>query len=192
MALIPFLDEPLTYPIFAVIALGGSVFVGLLQGWILGKAVSARFVLVRRHAVPFSVGLLVLFLANAMISLPRFSSPDKIRLSTLFESAEPGAIADAFFTLLGVGTGFLAMFAISVTVISLVLLRMAPIRGAAKAFVIIISALAMVLTAASRLTYLSPNSLEVMLFFAYQLAIAAGIFIGTIRARPAAPAPRYK
>ena len=190
MALVPFLDEPLSYPIFAIIALGGSSFAGLLQGWILGKAVSARFGMVRRHAVPFSVGLLVLFLANAMISLPRFASPDKIRISTLLESAEPGALADAFFTLLGVGTGFLAIFAISVTVISLVLLRMAPIRGAAKAFVIIVSALAMVLTAASRFTYLSPSGLEVLLYFAYQLAIAAGICIGTIRGR--SKLPQYK
>lgn len=190
MALVPFLDEPLTYPIFAIIALGGSSFAGLLQGWILGKAVSARFGVVRRHAVPFSAGLLMLFLANAMISLPRFSSPDKIRISTLLESAEPGALADAFFTLLGVGTGFLAIFAISVTVISLVLLRMAPIRGAAKAFVIVVSALAMLLTAASRFTYLSPSGLEVLLYFAYQLAIAAGIFIGTVRGR--SHSPRYK
>ena len=183
MALVPFLDDPLTYPLFAITALGGSAFAGLLQGWILGKAVSARFALIRRYAAPFAVALLVLFLANALISLPRFSSPDKIRLSTLLDSAEPGAAAEALFTLLGVGTGFLAIFAISVTVVSLVLLRMAPIRGAAKAFVIIVSALAMVLTAASRFTYLSPSGLEVLLYFAYQLSIAAGVFTGTIRGR---------
>lgn len=181
--MVPFLDEPLTYPLFAITALGGSIFAGLLQGWILGKAVSARFVVVRCRAVLFATGLLVLFLANAMISLPRFSSSEKIRLSTLLESAEPGIFAETFFTLLGVGTGFLAIFAISVTVVSIVLLRMAPMRGAAKIFVIIVSGLAMLLTAASRFTYLSPSSLEVLLYFSYQLAIAAGIFIGTVRGR---------
>ncbi len=183
MALVPFLDEPLQFPIFAVIAIGGSAFVGLVQGLILGKAVALRFSRVRRHARISSVGLLVLFLANALISLPRFASPDEIRLSALFASAEPEAFADALFTLLGVGTGFLAVFAISVTVLSLVLLRMAPIRGASKAFVIIVSALVILLTAAARFTYLSPSNLEVLLYFVYQLGITAGIFMGTIRSR---------
>ena len=183
MALVPFLDESLQYPLFAILAIGGAAFAGLLQGYILGKAVSARFGAVRRHAWLFSASLLALFLSNAIISLPRFASPDKIRLSVLFESADPNAFADAFFTLLGVGTGFLAVFAISITVMSLVLLKMAPIRGASKAFVFVMSALAMVLTAAARFTYLSPNNLEILMYFVYQLAIALGIFTGTVRGR---------
>ena len=181
MALVPFLAEALEFPLFAITAIGGSAFVGLVQGLILGKAITLRFSRVRRHARLFSVGLLVLFLVNAVISLPRFASPEEIRLSTLFASAEPGAFADALFTLLGVGTGFLAVLAISVTVLSLVLLRMAPIRGASKAFVVIVSALVLLLMAAARFTYLSPSNLEVMLYFMYQLGMTAGIFLGTIR-----------
>ena len=181
LALVPFLDEPLTYPIFAIIALGGSTFVGLLQGWILGKAVLNRFETARRHTLIFSAGLTVLFLANAMISLPRFSSPEKIRISILLESAEPGDRANELFTWLGVGTGFLAIFAISVTVISLVLLRMAPMRGAVKAFVVVVSALVMLLTIVSRFTYLSPSGLEVVLYFVYQISMAGGVLLGTIR-----------
>lgn len=183
VALVPFVDEALEYPIFAIMAIGGSVFVGLLQGWILGRAVSTRFGSARRHAWLFSTGLLILFLANAAISLPRFASPDKIRFSTLLEANDPEIFADSLFTLLGVGTGFLAVFAISVTVLSLILLRMAPIRGISKAFVIIVSSLVMVLTVESRFTYLSPSTLEVLLYFMYQSGVAVGIFVGTISGR---------
>lgn len=187
MALIPFLDEALQYPIFAVIAIGGSAFVGLVQGWVLGKALTTRFGTSRLRATLLSGGLLILLLSNAVISLPRFASPEKIRLSTLFEASDMSAFSDAFFTLLGVGTGFLAVFAISVTVLTLVILRIAPIRGASKAFVIIFSAIAMVLTAEARFTYLSPSNLEVLLYFTYQVSIAAGVFLITIRSGTSRP-----
>lgn len=181
MALVPFLDEALQYPIFAIIAIGGSAFVGLVQGWILGKALIARFGTSHLRSRLLSAGLLILLLSNAVISLPRFASPEKIRLSVLFESSDLNAVSDAFFTLLGVGTGFLAVFAISVTVLTLIILRIAPIRGPSKAFVIIFSALAMVLTAEARFTYLSPSNLEVLLYFTYQVSIAVGVFLITIR-----------
>lgn len=183
MALVPFLAEAFEFPIFAIIAIGGSAFVGLVQGVILGRAISRRFARVRQHARIAAVGLLILFLANAVISLPRFSSPDKIRLSEILAVGEPQALADALFTLLGVGTGFLAVLAISVTVVSLVMLRMGTVRGASRAFVIIVSALVLALTAAARLTYLTPSSFEVLLYFMYQMGITAGIFWGTIRTR---------
>ena len=184
MALVPFLDEALSYPIFAIIAMGGSTFVGLLHGYILGRAILARFGTVRRHAVPFAVGFGVLFLVNALLSLPRFSSPDKIRLSVLFDSAEPSTFAGVIFDLVGVGSGLIAVFAISVTVLSLVLLKIAPIRGASKAFAVIVSGIVLVLTVEARFTYLSPSSLEILLYFMYQMGIVAGITIGIIRRKP--------
>ncbi len=183
MSLVPFLEEAWEFPIFSIIAIGGAVVVGLVQGRVLGKAITARFARIRRHAWISSIGLLVLFLSNALISLPRFSSPDKIRISDLFASTDPQAFAETLFTLMGVGTGFLAIFAISVTVMSLLLLRLAPIRGASKAFVIIVSSLVMLLTILSRFTYLSPSNLEVVLFFLYQIGITAGIFIWTLRCK---------
>ena len=181
MALVPFLQEALEFPIYSIIAIGGSIFIGLLQGLVLGKAVTARFARVRRHARIFSVGLLALFLFNTLISLPRFASTDRVRLSELLAATDSHTLVQTLFTLMGVGTGILAIFAISVTVASLVLLHMAPIKGASKALVIIVSALVMFLTAVSRFTDLSPSSLEVLLFFVYQLGITIGIFFGTLK-----------
>ena len=184
MALVPFLDEALTYPIFSIIAMGGAAFVGLLHGYIIGKAIVSRFDIVYRHAKPFSILFGILFLANALLSLPRFSSPDKIRLSVLFDSAEPSVFVDLMFDLIGVGSGLIAVLAISLTVLSLILLKIAPIRGAAKAFAIIVSGLVLVLTVEARFTYLSPSSFEILLYFMYQISVVAGVIVGIIRYRP--------
>ena len=178
MALVPFLDEALTYPVFAIIAMGGGVFVGWLHGHILGRAVVARFRIVNRYAWPFAGLFGVLFLVNGLLSLPRFSSPDKVRLSVLFDSAHPSAFTDLIFDLVGVGSGLIAVLAISLTVLSLVLLRIAPIRGASKAFAIIVSGLVMVLTLEARFTYLSPSSFEILLYFMYQMGVVAGVVTG--------------
>lgn len=181
MALVPFLDEALSYPIFAIIAIGGAAFVGLLHGYIIGKAIVSRFDIIYRHAKPLSILFGVLFLANGLLSLPRFSSPDKIRLSVLFDSAQPSVFADFMFDIIGVGSGLIAILAISLTVLGLILLKIAPIRGTSKAFAIIVSGIILVLTIQARFTYLSPSSFEILLYFMYQISIAVGVIIGMLR-----------
>jgi hypothetical protein len=78
-------------------------------------------------------------------------------------------------------TGFLTVLAISVTVMTFVLLKYTNIRGISKAFVFILSALILLLTGLSRFTDLTPSSFEVLLYFLYQLGITIGILAGTIR-----------
>lgn len=181
MALVPFLDEVFSYPIFALIAMGGAAFVGLLHGHIIGKAIVSRFDTIHRYARPFSVLFGMLFLVNGLLSLPRFSSPDKIRLSELFDSAQPSVFTDFIFDIIGVGSGLIAVLAISLTVLSLVLLKIAPIRGAAKVFAIIVSGMVLALTVGARFTYLSPSSFEILLYFMYQISIVVGVIIGMLR-----------
>ena len=81
MALIPFLVDVFQDPIFSILAVIGAFGVGLFQGIILGRAILVRFPRLQNHLKTVSITLFVLFLANAILSVPRFASPEKIELS---------------------------------------------------------------------------------------------------------------
>lgn len=181
MALAPFLTEIFQNQIFAIVSVSGAFTVGTLQGWILGKAILYRFPRLQNHAKILSTSLFFLFLANAILSVPRFASPEKIEITSLFEASSKEEIASFLFTLLGVNTGFLAVLAISVTIVSLILLRLTHLHGLQKSFVVFFSILVLVLTIISRFTDLTPSSFEVFLYFLYQLGITIGIVTGTAR-----------
>jgi hypothetical protein len=72
----------------------------------------------------FSISLFVLFLANAILSVPRFASPEKIDWSSLSQATGSGEVASLIFLIFGINTGFLAVLAISVTIMTLVLLKL--------------------------------------------------------------------
>jgi hypothetical protein len=124
--------------------------------------------------------LFIIFLANAILSVPRFASPEKIDLSNV-SAGSTGEVASLLFLIFGMNTGFLTVLAISVTVMTFVLLKYTNIHGIAKVFVFFFSALILLLTGVSRFTDLTPSTFEVLLYFLYQLGITIGILAGTIR-----------
>ncbi|MEJ2261698.1 MAG: hypothetical protein P8X83_08665 [Nitrosopumilaceae archaeon] len=71
--------------------------------------------------------------------------------------------------------------AISVTIMTLVLLKFTSLRGYSKGFVLFFSLLILVLTGLSRFTDLTPSTFEVFLYFLYQLGLTIGILAGTVR-----------
>ena len=168
-------------PIFDIVIIVISAGIGIAQGHILGRAILLKFPRVQNNAKKISIGLFFLFLINAVLSVPRFASPEKIELSKIFEATSSGEIASIVFTILGVNTGFLAVLAISVTVISLLLLRSTKVSGAKRFFVIFVSLFILMLTAFSRFTDYTPSNFEVFLYFLYQLGVTIGIVIGTAR-----------
>ena len=180
MALIPFFVEVFQDPIFSIIAVLGAFGVGLLQGIILGRAILTRFPRLQNHLKTVSISLFVLFLINAILSVPRFASPEKIDLTNL-SSNGPTEVASSIFLIFGMNTGFLTVLAISVTVMTFVLLKFTQIRGIVKLFVLFFSVLLLVFTGISRFTDLTPSNFEVLLYFLYQLGITIGILFGTIR-----------
>ena len=181
MALIPFLVEIFQNPIFSLIAIITAFGIGLLQGIILGRAILIRFPRLQNNVKKVSISLFVLFLANALLSVPRFASPEKIDFSSIPPGASIGEIASVIFLIFGVNTGFLAVLAISVTIMTLILLKMTNIHGVAKGFVFFFSLLILLLTGLSRFTDLTPSSFEVLLYFLYQLGLTIGILAGTVR-----------
>lgn len=168
-------------PIFDLIVIFASLGIGITQGHILGRAIVIRFPRLQNHAKILSIGFFFLFFANALLSVPRFASPEKIDLSKVFQAAGPEDLASLIFTILGVNTGFLAVLTISVTIVTLVLLRLTEISGLKKIFVLFFSILILSITALSRFTDYTPNNFEIFLYFVYQLGITIGIVTATAR-----------
>ena len=181
LALIPFLSDIFLDPIFSLFAVLGAFAIGLLQGIILGRAILIRFPRLQNNLKKVSISLFVLFLANAILSVPRFASPEKIDLSSVSQATSSGEVASLIFLIFGINTGFLAVLAISVTIMTLVLLKFTNLRGYSKGFVIFFSLLILVLTGLSRFTDLTPSTFEVFLYFLYQLGLTIGILAGTVR-----------
>ena len=180
MALIPILVDFFQNPVIQIIAVLSASGIGLFQGIILGRAILVRFPRLQNHVKTVSVTMFVLFLINAILSVPRFASPEKISLSNLSANS-PGEIASGLFLIFGMNTGFLTVLAISVTVMTFVVLKFTNLNGITKAFVFFFSALLLILTGISRLTDLTPSTFEVLLYFLYQLGITIGILVGSIR-----------
>jgi len=180
MALIPSLVGIFQNPVFSIIAVLGAFGIGLFQGIILGRAILVRFPRLQNHVKTVSISLFVLFLVNAILSVPRFASPEKINLSNLSANS-PAEVASILFLVFGMNTGFLTVLAISVTVMTFVVLKFTNINGIAKAFVFFFTLLLLIFTGISRFTDLTPSTFEVLLYFLYQLGITIGILAGTIR-----------
>ena len=181
MALVPFLSDVFQNPIFSIIAILCAFGIGLLQGVILGRAILVRFPRLQNNVKKVSISLFILFLINAVLSVPRFASPEKIDLSSISQATSSGEVASIVFLILGINTGFLAVLAISVTIMSLVLLKLTHLHGMAKWFVFSFSLLILVFTGLSRFTDLTPSTFEVFLYFLYQLGLTIGILAGTVR-----------
>ena len=181
LALIPFLSDVFLDPIFSLVAVLGAFAIGLLQGIILGRAILMRFPRLQNNVKKVSISLFVLFLANAILSVPRFASPEKIDLSSISQASSSGEVASMIFLILGINTGFLAVLAISVTIMTIVLLKFTNLRGYSKGFVIFFSLLILLFTGLSRFTDLTPSTFEVFLYFLYQFGLTVGILAGTVR-----------
>jgi len=180
LALIPFFVDIFQDPVFSIITILSAFGIGLSQGIILGRAILVRFPRLQNHVKTVSVSLFVIFLINAILSVPRFASPEKIDLSNLFTNGSTEA-ASVLFLIFGMNTGFLTVLAISVTVMTFVLLKFTHLNGIVKLFVFLSSLLLLIFTAISRFTDLTPSTFEVLLYFLYQLGITIGILVGTIR-----------
>ena len=180
MALVPFLIDAFQNPVFLISAVLTALGIGLSQGIILGRAILLRFPSLQNHAKTVSLSLFTLFLINAILSVPRFASPEKINLSSLSESYSQD-FASTLFLIFGTNTGFLTVLAISVTVMTFVLLKFTHLHGITKGFVFFFTSLLLLLTGISRFTDLTPSSFEVLLYFLFQLGITIGILTGTIR-----------
>ena len=180
MALIPILVDSFNDPFIQLIVIFCTFGIGLSQGIILGRAILLRFSRLQNHVKTVSITLFILFLINAILSVPRFQSPEKIDLTNL-SMANPGDVVSSLFLIFGMNTGFLTVLAFSIMVMTFVILKFINLRGIIKGFIFFFSASLLIFTALSRFTDLTPSTFEVLLYFLYQLGITLGILFGTIR-----------
>ncbi len=181
MALVSSLVDLFQDPTFSLIAISSAFAIGLLQGIILGRAILVRFPRLQNNVKKVSVSLFIIFFVNAILSVPRFASPEKIDFSSISQATSTGEAASIIFLILGINTGFFAVLAISVTIMTLVLLKLTHIHGISRWFVVFFSLLILLLTGLSRFTDLTPSAFEVFLYFLYQLGLTIGILAGTVR-----------
>jgi len=123
------------------------------------------------------------FIEDAMVNLESneiIGKDLKIDFTNL-SVANPGDVVSSVFLIFGMNTGFLTVLAISIMVMTFVILKFTNLNGIVKGFVFFFSALLLIFTALSRFTDLTPSSFEVLLYFLYQLGITIGILLGTIR-----------
>ena len=78
MALFPILVESFNDPVIQLIVILTTFGIGLSQGIILGRAILQRFPRLQNHVKTVSFTLFFLFLINAVLSVPRFQSPQKL------------------------------------------------------------------------------------------------------------------
>ena len=78
----------------------------------------------QNHLKTVSVSLFVLFLINTVLSVPRFQSPEKIDLTNLAVT-NPTELVSTIFLIFGMNTGFLTVLAISIMVMTFVILKKA-------------------------------------------------------------------
>lgn len=180
MALIPILVDSFNDPFIQLIVIFSTFGIGISQGIILGRAILLRFSRLQNHVKTVSITLFILFLINAILSVPRFQSPEKIDLTNL-TMANPGDVVSSLFLIFGMNTGFLTVLAFSIMVMTFVILKFINLRGIVKGFIFFFSASLLIFTALSRFTDLTPSTFEVLLYFLYQLGITLGILFGTIR-----------
>ena len=122
MALIPILVDSFNDPLIQLIVILSTFGIGLSQGIILGRAILLRFPRLQNHVKTVSVTLFVLFLINAVLSVPRFQSSEKIDLMNL-SVANPGDVVSSLFLIFGMNTGFLTVLAFSIMVMTFVILK---------------------------------------------------------------------
>ena len=103
MALIEFLVDIFQDPIIQLIAVLSAFGIGIFQGIILGRAILVRFPRLQNHVKTVSISLFIIFLANAILSVPRFASPEKIDLSNL-SAGSPGEVASLLFLIFGMNS----------------------------------------------------------------------------------------
>ena len=96
MALIPFLVEVVQDPIIQLIAVLSAFGIGIFQGIILGRAILVRFPRLQNHVKTVSISLFIIFLVNAILSVPRFASTEKIDLSNI-SAGSTGEVASSLF-----------------------------------------------------------------------------------------------
>jgi len=155
--------------------------IGITQGRIISEAIVERFPRMLSNARLTSVLLFLLFVANAVVSVMKFTQPDKITLSQIFASQTPRELVSIILQLIGLYAGPVTIIAFSTTLLILILLKFTTLKAKSGAFVFSIGIIMIVITAIIKVSDYKPTSFEIFLYMLYQAGVTGGIIWGTRR-----------
>lgn len=164
-----------------VISFGVTLGIGLVQGMILARGIRKRFPGLRMHARATSTVLLILFSISAISNIVQFSSPQKISLDQLSVPETPEQAVQAIMGFLGLDAGFGSVVALFVSVILVLVFRLADLPGIARYFMFALSVVVVSVAVLGRFTDYVPTGFQVLMYTFYQGGITIGIFAVTRR-----------
>lgn len=155
--------------------------VGLIQGLILGRGIRKKFPKLKKHAKAVSIILLILFSINAVFSVMKFATPEKITLSEIHLPLTLEEWFGFLINFLGLNAGFGTVMAVFVSISLILFFKFAQIPKVAKYFIFTISVIMLAVSLLGRFSDYVPTAFQIMLYVFYQFGLTIGIFFVTRR-----------
>ncbi len=166
---------------YFVISLSVVLFIGLLQGAILGRGIRNRFPKFKIHARIVSICLLILFSINSLASILKFARPEKLPFEELSMPENPEEGFDILLEVLGLDLGFGSLIVMFISVTLILVFRFSELPSIARYFMFGISFIMLLIGVVTKFTDYSPNQFHIFLYAAYHMGITFGIFVVTRR-----------
>ncbi len=155
----------------ALIVLG----VGVLQGAVLARGVRNRFPRLKQHTRIISAIFLILLSISAAINVVKFANPEKYEFAVP-ENFTTESLTDAALSLIGLDGSLASSVIVMLSVTVFLIFRTARLHTVTRYFIFVLSVMTFGLFLAARFTDFIPNTLQLLLYAAYQFGIALGAF----------------
>ena len=164
-----------------IISFGIVIGVGLIQGAILGRGIRNRFPSLKKHARIVSLILLTLFSINAVASIIKFATPQKIAVSDLTIPSTPEEAFSILINILGLNAGLGTVIVLFISISLILFFKLAKIHKIARYFIFSLTVIVLIVAILGRFTDFIPSSFQIQMYAFYQLGIGVGIFLVTLK-----------
>lgn len=152
--------------------------VGFLQGAIISRGIRRRFPSVRAHTRIVSIILLIVFGANAIFSSVQFATLEAIELEVVTNSNDIiGAIISNISQVFGIDGQFWSMLAILVTMILMLVFKLAELSKPARYFMLVIGIATLLAVLVGRFGAYDPTIFHVVMYSLYHVGLVAGVYL---------------
>lgn len=162
---------------FSLVAYSIVIAVGVTQGFIIGKAIIARFPQLQFHTKFAAMLLFLLFLAYSIVSVLRFVYPDKINISKL-SSITPDGFVTIILKIIGLKSDVGTVIAFSITVFVIILLKLTKLKGYRRSYILAVSIVMLAIMFIIKFSNYQPSAFETFLFILYHASMTGGLLWG--------------
>ncbi len=150
--------------------------IGVLQGSMIARGLRNRFPSLRTHARLISIVLLAMFSINAIFSIAQFSALGQIDLSGVEVSNTLEGAVSLATAVFGIDGGFWSIIAVFVAIVLTLLFRFAQLPRIVRYFILVISAIMLLVALAGRFGVYAPTEFHVTMYALYQAGLVAGVY----------------